>query len=251
MWSWRSWHHPQARSTPDDWLMTGWYRAQTAELLASGAGRRQQLCDVIHTLEKESANHGPLAESDCFFKQSSIGTKQGSFILLPTVTNVLQRWSWEAARWWNLLTLVLELYSQSQTPTRHPHSRLAPSSTVLLPLRPHRLHPNLVVRLCFLTRETNTCTHTLLHFPAIFFVSPLALRGVSQTHVLTLLSNQLPPNWFFESVMLFSERESAHHFCKLNFSFYSFSDRVTLIAQNDLCYPSFKNHRLLFFHLHL
>ena len=93
--------------------------------------------------------------------------------------------------------------------------------------------------------------YSLLHFPAIFFVSPLALRGVSQTHVLTLLSNQLPPNWFFESVMLFSERESAHHFCKLNFSLYSFSDGGTFIAQNDLCYLSFKNHRLLLFNLHL
>lgn len=125
--------------------------------------------------------------------------------------------SWEMMKPVNSCSRVL---FPTADPTRHPRSCL-----VLLPLHLHRLHPNLIVRLCFLTRETNTCTHMCLHFLAIFFVSPSSLRGVSQTNALTLLSNQLPPNWFLDQ-WCSSQRESAHHFCKLNFSFYSFSDRV-------------------------
>ena len=100
----------------DDWLIQG--TDGRTPCLSSREKAATLWCDSYS--REGSANHGPLAKSDCFCKQSSIGTKQGSFILLPTVTNVLPRQSWEAERWWNLLTLVLELYSQLQTPPDTP-----------------------------------------------------------------------------------------------------------------------------------
>lgn len=50
------------------------------------------------------------------------------------------------------------------------------SFSILLPSLPYRLHPNLFLRLCFLTRETDSIL-TFLNFPAIFFCVSIGSKG--------------------------------------------------------------------------
>lgn len=106
---------PKAGSTAADWLIQetdGW-----TPCLWSGEKAVTLWCD---SYSREGVSKpqslGQIWPTDCVCKQSSIGTKQGFFILLPVATNVLQWQSWGAERWWNLLTLALEPYSQPQTP---------------------------------------------------------------------------------------------------------------------------------------